>query len=103
MAKIILIPSLLLGFAIGAMTAPVVADGLNRIDRVNSAEAWQIERHKMLVSGNYSLDEIREMDSDFEEEAYWVRHKADFEKWAAHANEFLRDVRLSNGKENQAY
>lgn len=94
MAKIILVPSLLLGFAIGAMTAPVVADGLTRIDRVNSAEAWQIERHKMLVSGNYSLDEIREMDSDFEEESYWAQHREQFERWTAHANHVLANIRL---------
>ena len=94
MAKIILVPSLLLGFAIGAMTAPVVADGLTRIDRVNSAEQWQIERHKMLVSGNYSLDEIREIDEDFEEESYWVRHREQFERWTAHANQVLANIRL---------
>lgn len=94
MAKIILIPSLLLGFAIGAMTAPVVADGLNRIDRIHEVEAWQVQRHKMLVSGDYTLDEIREIDEDFEEESYWVRHREQFERWTAHANDFLRDVRL---------
>lgn len=92
MAKIILVPSLLLGFAIGAMTAPVVADGLDRVDR---AEQWQIERHKMLISGIYTREEVLEIDEDFEEESYWAQHREQFERWTAHANDFLRDVRLS--------
>lgn len=86
LGRVFVIPSILLGVAIGVVIAPTVG---NALDRVDQAEHWQIERQKIINSGFMSEAEFDEIES--EEELYWVSEKA---QNAKRANDFLRDVRL---------
>ncbi len=79
---------ILLALAMGWITAPLVT---NALDRVDSAEHWEIQKHELIITGIYTREELEEDDED---ESYWVQHREQFERWTAHANDFLRDVRL---------
>lgn len=87
LGRVFVIPSILLGVAIGMVISPTVG---NALDRVDQAEHWQIEREKIINSGFMTESEFDEIES--EDELYWVSEKA---QNAKHANGFLRDVRLS--------